>query len=232
MTASEILMVVFTAVIAVTGVVGAIIFGGQLKVMQGQLNELQSSGRQTDQLIVDNKILAKAAEKSAKVAEDSLFKLQRASVFMPDINSNWHPDTAREGKLWWHFRPIFQNTGNTQTREMITNVVFEFRDTPLSNDFTFPPNEDSSPAIIPPHGTIFGASSNLTDEQIIRVQKGTGFFYIYGTVTYHDVFDGTPVHTTKFCRQILNPLGDFTRPDKEVTEMFFGIVFPGHNTAD
>jgi len=97
-------MVVFTAVIAVTGVVGAIIFGGQLKVMQGQLNELQSSGRQTDQLIVDNKILAKAAEKSAKVAEDSLFKLQRASVFMPDIptlpeRANFGGTSAQSSKI-------------------------------------------------------------------------------------------------------------------------------------
>ncbi len=232
MNPSEILMVVFTGVIAITGIVGAIIFGQQLAAMKGQLIEMQSAGKQTDEMLAANKILAAAAEKSAKVAEDSLFKLQRASIFMPDINTNWHPDTEREGKFWWHFRPIFQNAGNTQTKEMTTNVVFEFRDTPLPKDFAFAPNKESSPAIVPPHGVIFGATSTLTDEQIIQIQKGEKFFYIYGTVIYRDVFDGTPIHTTKFCRQIINPLGNFTRPDKEPTEMFFSIVVPEQNTAD
>jgi hypothetical protein len=59
MTASEILMVVFTAVIAVTGVIGAIIFGGQMKVMQGQLDEMKTT---------------------SKIAEDTLTATQRPWV--------------------------------------------------------------------------------------------------------------------------------------------------------
>ena len=42
MTSSEILMAVFTAVIATTGVIGAIIFNGQLSIMQGQLTEMKT----------------------------------------------------------------------------------------------------------------------------------------------------------------------------------------------
>lgn len=45
MTSSEILMVVFTAVIAVTGVIGAIIFGKQLNAMQGQLDAMEVDQR-------------------------------------------------------------------------------------------------------------------------------------------------------------------------------------------
>jgi hypothetical protein len=37
MTNAEILMSLFTALIAVTGVIGALIFNNQLSVMQGQL---------------------------------------------------------------------------------------------------------------------------------------------------------------------------------------------------
>jgi hypothetical protein len=40
MTTSEILMVVFTAVIATTGILGTIIFNNQLGAMQAQLNEM------------------------------------------------------------------------------------------------------------------------------------------------------------------------------------------------
>lgn len=174
----------------------------------------------------------KATKKSADIAEASLVTLERASVFMPDINTNWHPDTSRPGKFWWHFRPIWQNSGSTQTKDMITNVACDFRDTPLPQDFDCPPNAESYPAIIPPKGFVYGTTFTLTDDELIEVQKGTKFFYIWGTATYLDVFDGTPIHATKFCRQIINVLGDLTRPDKEVTEMFFSIVFPEHNSAD
>jgi hypothetical protein len=45
MTNADILMVVFTAVIALTGVIGALIFNNQLSVMRGQLVEMQAERR-------------------------------------------------------------------------------------------------------------------------------------------------------------------------------------------
>jgi hypothetical protein len=45
MTTTDILMIVFGAVIAVTGVIGAIVFNGQLSVMRGQLAEMQAERR-------------------------------------------------------------------------------------------------------------------------------------------------------------------------------------------
>ncbi|WP_429344737.1 hypothetical protein [Paraburkholderia sp. GAS42] len=45
MTNAEILTLVFSAVIAVTGVIGAIIFNNQLSVMQGQLNVMRADQR-------------------------------------------------------------------------------------------------------------------------------------------------------------------------------------------
>jgi hypothetical protein len=48
MTTSDIFMVVFTGVIAITGVLGAIIFNGQLNVMQGQLDVTKRAFRQLE----------------------------------------------------------------------------------------------------------------------------------------------------------------------------------------
>jgi hypothetical protein len=225
-------MISLTALIAVAGIISATIFNNQLTVMKGQLREMESAGKQTETMIETNKTLAEAAQKSAEVAQTSLVKLQRASIFMPDINTNWHRDTSRPGKFWWHFRPIYANSGNTQPLGMTTNVVFVLRDTPLPEGYDFPPDTANHPATVIPHGSILGRSENLTDEQLIEVQKGNKFYYIYGTIIYHDIFDGTPIHTTKFCRQVVNLLGDLTRPDQEVTEMFFAIAFPEYNTAD
>ena len=115
-------------------------------------------------------------------------KLQRANVFVADFDWNWHPDTGREGKFWYHFRPILQNSGNTQTKEMITNVVFDLRDSAIPADFSFPPNSENAPAIVPPHGSVLGATSTLTDDELLNVKNGTKFYYIYGTLTYYDIF--------------------------------------------
>jgi hypothetical protein len=115
---------------------------------------------------------------------------------------------------------------------MTTNIVYVLRDKPLAEEFGFSPNKENAPAIIPPQGFIYGSSNTLTDDDLAMVQAGKKFYYIYGTLTYWDVFKGTPVHTTTFCRQITNILGNVHAPKSEIVEMFFAIVAPKHNTAD
>lgn len=82
MTASEILMVIFTAVIAATGVIGAIIFRGQLNVMQGQLNEMKSAGAYTKTAADAAKESADASKIQADVAKDTFAKIQRPYIFI------------------------------------------------------------------------------------------------------------------------------------------------------
>jgi hypothetical protein len=52
MTTSEILMTIFTAVIATTGVIGAVIFNNQLSVMQGQLDQMKSTSKIADETLI------------------------------------------------------------------------------------------------------------------------------------------------------------------------------------
>jgi len=103
MTSSEILMTVFTAVIATTGVIGAIIFNNQLSVMQGQLNEMKSTGTQNITLIETNKKLAAAAQEAADVAQKTLIAGQRAWIKISEVklteplsftSSGWGARTA------------------------------------------------------------------------------------------------------------------------------------------
>ena len=58
-------MIALTAIIAFTGVAGFIILRGQMIVMQGQLDEMRSSSEDTKRMI-------KAAEDSAKTAQDAV----------------------------------------------------------------------------------------------------------------------------------------------------------------
>jgi hypothetical protein len=92
--------------------------------------------------------------------------------------------------------------------------------------FLSPPNSQNAPAIVPPHGSVLGATATLTDDELLNVKNGTKFYYIYGTVKYYDIFDDTPMHTTTFCRQVTNILGHVHKPNTERVEMFFSIVFP------
>jgi hypothetical protein len=85
MTNSEILMICLTAVIATAGVIGACIFNNQLSVMQGQLNEMKSTGKQNEIVIATNKTLANAAKQSADVARQTLIASQRAWVRIDQI---------------------------------------------------------------------------------------------------------------------------------------------------
>ncbi|HKW65460.1 MAG TPA: hypothetical protein VJN89_23115 [Candidatus Acidoferrum sp.] len=87
---SDKLMILFTAVIAITGIIGAVIFYYQLDAMKGQLAEMKSGSGDTHELAVaagkqadaaktqsENTIkLAVAAKKQADAAADQVKKLQ------------------------------------------------------------------------------------------------------------------------------------------------------------
>ena len=74
MTNAEILMVVFTAVIAVTGVIGAIIFNGQLATMTAQLDEMKILSTLTKESITaaNRAWIAPTAATLGKPLEDGL----------------------------------------------------------------------------------------------------------------------------------------------------------------
>lgn len=213
----------------ILGAIGTVIALFTLLAIRRQADIM---GGTLQQMKIDSADRAKEMGRQLDIAQESLTKLQRASAFVPNFEWNWHPDTERPGKFWYHFRPIIENSGNTQTEGMLTNIVFTLRDAVIPPDFGFPPSAESFPAIVPPHGTIKGGTGTLTDDELDQVKAGTRFYYIYGTLTYRDIFDGTPTHTTKFCRQVISILGDVMSPNTAPVEMFFAIVHAHHNTAD
>lgn len=71
-------MVVFTAVIATTGVIGSLIFNNQLAVMKGQLDEMKSTGLDTKRAADAAKDAAEAAKQSA----DAVASIERPYIFV------------------------------------------------------------------------------------------------------------------------------------------------------
>lgn len=78
MTNSDIWMISLTALIAVAGVISATIFNTQLSVMQGQLEEMKATSKQTDELVEATKRAAEAA----KASSDSIASIERPYIFI------------------------------------------------------------------------------------------------------------------------------------------------------
>jgi hypothetical protein len=93
-------MIGLTAVIAVGGLISAIIFGGQLNVMQGQLDEMKTASR---------------------IAENTLLTSQRAYVFINDIDLIYGDDATSK---FWQAIPRWENAGNTATFEMTSHINY------------------------------------------------------------------------------------------------------------
>jgi hypothetical protein len=116
----------------------------------------------------------------------------------------------------WRFRPIWQNSGDTPTRNMVMHVTCELRNTVLPSgfDFNYPTTQTGTGLLAPKSTSMGGIAPNypvaaITPQDILDVQHRRKFLYLWGWVRYHDVFPDTPQHITRFCWLIVptgNPL--------------------------
>jgi hypothetical protein len=69
---------------------------------------------------------------------------------------------------------------------------------------------------------------------LIKVQKKELRLFFYGVMVYKDIFDGTPIRVTEYCREIVN----VTSTKSDLTDPSGGIgwsvvsCFPGHDCYD
>ncbi|HWA91366.1 MAG TPA: hypothetical protein VG889_15125 [Rhizomicrobium sp.] len=147
----------------------------------------------------------------------------QAFVFSPQVRHFWNIDqtvtqpadpTQPRIIRSWEFRPVWQNSGETQTKNMTTHVEHEFRDSPLPENFLF---RDSTAAfakmLIGPKSSANGGVTRVfTIQELTQIQNGERFLYLWGWVRYNDVFPGTREHITRYCVQVL-VIGDPKRSD-------------------
>jgi hypothetical protein len=139
-----------------------------------------------------------------------LIATQRAYIRVANFPWLWRPDTdpARIGKYWYDIQPVIENTGNTPTRGMKVVVDSALQTTPIPEGFEFSYRSTPGDTIVGAKQTIGANRVAILDEDLAAVKDGKKFFYIWDTITYHDVFVGTTLHTTEFCTEINRVLGD------------------------
>ncbi len=155
----------------------------------------------------------KEAQRSADTAERALIADKRAFVFATGVGGFFESENGGYG---WRLRPQWKNTGDTPTRKLRLLTNGALRNAPLPpignrEDGPFPagvgllgPDSTSMGGLYPPMG-----SPPLSAADILDIQSGRKFLYLWGWVRYFDVFDTAEKdeHITRFCWQMV-PGGD------------------------
>lgn len=193
-------------------VIVALIYGGQLCVMNRQLGQMQSSSGQTRQLIClyaqqlatlqqqnrDTHILAIGSLTQAAAvtrAESAQIKINRNLVF------NFLPGKEIAQSI------TISNIGNTAALNLRFRVMYVFVDKGKEPDFVYPshpPNHFETGFVYPGDPSTFSIfewdgqkKKILSDTDYSRLQKGSIYPLTYGRIGYQDIFGNS--HWTKFC---------------------------------
>jgi len=76
-----------------------------------------------------------ATSRQAELTREALIADKRAFVFATGIYGLW--ERSPTGEYNWRFRPIWQNSGETPTKDMTMYTNCELRNTPLPGGFDF-----------------------------------------------------------------------------------------------
>ncbi|MGO9771436.1 MAG: hypothetical protein ACLPSW_18160 [Roseiarcus sp.] len=177
---------------------------------------------------------ADAANRSARIATESLFTLQRAFVGVRGFQglSHLNPTT---GKVWWSFHTTWENSGASPTKSLRFYIGRYLENVDIPPTFKFDIPEDIKRPIffLGPRATLGGAEIHVEGDDLLAVQNGSKFLYLWGRADYRDLFDGTPDHVTKFFVKI-DIRGDPTKvwdQNTNIVEFIFGAG-DRHNCAD
>jgi hypothetical protein len=155
--------------------------------------------------------LAQEAKKAGGIAEQSMIASQRAFVFAKGFSQYWEESSepSQEGQYCWRFRPQWENSGSTPTRDLALYTNCSLRDTPLPRGFAFhaatPSEDEIGRGLIPPKSMLEGGigprlpEPPVTPADIIAIQNGKKYLYLWGFALYRDVFSGDKAHITRFC---------------------------------
>jgi hypothetical protein len=108
--------------------------------------------------------------------------------------------------ITWALSVVWQNTGQTPTRNMQSWAevrLFE-PDVPKNFDFPMPPDtvEGREGGVIGPHGELSSGHVRINPEDLVKAFKKIGKLYLWADFEYNDVFEGTPRRTAEHCIEV------------------------------
>lgn len=145
------------------------------------------------------------------LTKEALIADKRAFVFADGIGQFWELDPATQ-TYSWQFRPHWRNTADTPTKHMTMYADCELRNSVLPANFGFLDNvANIGKGLIPPktalHGNQVPRGAPITAQDLVDVQRGKKFIYLWGWIKYSSIISGVDEHVTRFCWLLL-PKGD------------------------
>jgi hypothetical protein len=145
---------------------------------------------------------AKAAKRSADIAEKTLYATQRAYV---SVKPKWSMELNRhDGSIvdvgFWMSQ---ENQGNTPAVNMVnrSSAVFLIKSDGVS--FSYEKAVDHSvpeiPVTIRPRSEITTETQKFSINHMHKIKDGTAELFLSSWIEYNDVFEGTPKHGVEWC---------------------------------
>lgn len=203
-----------TVAVVIVGGLQYLIFKGQLKVMADQLEEMKGTGKQTDELIKENKKLAEAAQGQLEALRESG---KQANILI-DTNKQLadaatkSAQTAEQGMKMAQRAELTIGNFEFQNVAVGQSPIIKFR---VGNIGRSPAYITSKPSMIayvdampkspnyPSNSTNISITGNtnfvidldqprppaITQELFDQLKAGQMFILVYGKITYRDIFD-------------------------------------------
>lgn len=180
------------------------------------------------------------SKNAMKLSEAALIASERAFVFPTGSLQGFWERNVETNTYNWRFRIEWRNSGDTPTKNMTMHIESSLKDNVLPNGFDFKyPTTKIGKGLIPPNTTgLSGITPQppepaITPEDILEVQAGRKWLYIYGWAKYFDVFPGTPERITRFC-WFITPIGNplTYKPDSQIKEEQLGFPSIHHSEGN
>jgi hypothetical protein len=160
--------------------------------------------------------LWRATTAQGKLAREAFIADKRAFVFASGTAPFYEPD-ATTGHFNWRIGVAWQNSGDTPTKQLRFYVDGFLTNIPITptHDFNYidsraPPG----PGMLGPKAPgVAGQAPHmphqaaLTPQDILDIQNGRKFFYLWGWARYFDTLPNTKEHITRFC-WLIRVVGD------------------------
>ncbi len=183
----------------------------QLTILEDQAQAMRETLKETKGIAEQTKVAADAATVSAKAAQDSADAAKESNRITLQTTRNdqraWVGVSRFLGKeikpgVEMRFGVRISNFGRTPARSVRTQTSWSAL--PRSTPFTpvYPPrkrSQQASASVVMPtfEGEVLAPPVIFTESQVKALESQLSYFYVYGRITYDDVF-GHP-HFTTWC---------------------------------
>lgn len=159
---------------------------------------------------------------------------QRAFINFLGIEGMKVVDDQSKKVIALQFLVAWGNSGTTPTKNAVGQCNIQLWPAELPKGFAFGDlaKLEKRPLVIGPKATV-RAPLLVSIDVLNHVRQKKSHLYVWGWITYHDIFSGTPTRLTEFCSEIINVTPtkpDMTDPSCEINWQI--VSCPEHNCYD